>query len=230
MSTAKVVVLFGFMALAVSLFPDVCMAQCVPSYCGNLTISPPFRLKSNPIKCPESEYELVCENNRTALYTSVCGKFFVEEISYGKRTFRLLDPSLDRNKCSFPCSLLLTFPFGPLFYFISITENSIMYVLNCNMRMNSALYVDASNCTNSSSSPHTYFFLFNNYQTLVSDFHESCRIEAQFPVMLSNISGLSASDIYHNLLMGLELNWNWFCYANNSGCSSGESTSWRERM
>ncbi|GKV25654.1 hypothetical protein SLEP1_g35053 [Rubroshorea leprosula] len=226
MSRAKVIVLFGFMALALSLFPDVCVAHCVPSSCGSLIVSPPFRLKSDPIKCPESEYELVCENNRTVLHTSACGKFFVKEISYEKRTVRLLDPSLDRNKCSFPCSLLLSFPCRALSYFMSITENSIMYVLNCNMRMNSALYVDASNCTNSSSSPHTYFFLFNDSQTQVSDFNESCKIEAQFPVMLSNISGLSASDIYDDLLMGFELNWYWF-RANNSDC---RSTSWRERM
>ncbi|GLT61343.1 hypothetical protein SLA2020_340580 [Shorea laevis] len=231
MSRAKVVVLFGFMAFALSLFPDVCMAHCVPSFCGNLLIRPPFRLKSDSIKCPESECELVCENNRTALLTSTCGKFFVEEISYENQTVRLLDPSLDRNKCSFPCSLL-TFQCGRPFYFSFIIENSIMYVLNCNMRMNSALYVDASSCTNSSSSPHTYFFLFND-QTKLSDFNESCRIEAQFPVMLSNISGLSASDFYRQMRMGFELEWvwfNWSHYANNKDCNSRESTSWPEWM
>ncbi|GKV46642.1 hypothetical protein SLEP1_g53616 [Rubroshorea leprosula] len=223
MSRTKVVVPLGFMVLALSLFPDVCVAHCVPSSCGSLIVSPPFRLKSDPIKCPESEYELVCENNRTVLHTSACGKFFVEEISYEWQTVRLLDASLHRNKCSFPCSRLLTFPCARVVYFRYITENSIMYVLNCNMRMNSALYVDASNFTNSSSSPHTYFFLFKDNQTQVSDFNESCRIEAQFPVMLSNVSGLSASDIYDNLLMGFKLNWTWFD-ANNSDCSSV----WRE--
>ncbi|GLT55614.1 hypothetical protein SLA2020_287190 [Shorea laevis] len=226
MSKAKVVVLFGFMALALSLFPDVCMAHCVPSSCGNLTISPPFWLQSDPIKCPKSEYELVCENNRTTLHTRISGKFFVEEIYYENMTVRLLDASLHRNKCSFPSSLLLTFPCVSFSYFSYVTGNSIMYVLNCNMRMNSALYVDASNCTNSPSSPHTYFFLFNNGQTMLSDFNESCRTEAQFPVMLSNISGLSASDIYDYLLMGFQLNSYWL-NANYWDC---RSTSWRETM
>ncbi|GKV46663.1 hypothetical protein SLEP1_g53640 [Rubroshorea leprosula] len=213
------------MALVLSFFPDACMAHCVPSSCGNLPIRPPFRLKGDPIKCGDSKYELVCENNRATLLTSSCGKFFVEDISYENETVRLLDASLHRNKCSFPCSLLLTFPCGSEYRFSYITENSIMYVLNCNMRMNSALYVDASNGTNGTSSPHTYFFLFKDSQTQVSDFNESCRIEAQFPIMLSNISGLSASDIYDNLLRGLELSWDWFDY-NDSHCRWG----WRERM
>ncbi|GKV25690.1 hypothetical protein SLEP1_g35086 [Rubroshorea leprosula] len=222
MSRAKVVVLFGFMALALSLFPDVCMAHCVPSSCGNLTISPPFWLKSDRIKCPESKYELVCENNRATLRTRTSRKFFVEEISYENQTVRLLDVSLHRNKCSFPCSLLLTYPCVSISQFSVITNNSIMYVLNCNMRINSALYVDASNCTNNPSSPHTYFFLFNDDQTQVSDFNESCRIEAQFPVMLSNISGLSASDIYLQMLMGFELRWVWI-KLNNRGCGLWQS-------
>ncbi|GKV48560.1 hypothetical protein SLEP1_g55360 [Rubroshorea leprosula] len=73
--------------------------------------------------------------------------------------------------------------------------------------MNSSLYVDASACTNRSSSPYTYFFLFNHSQQKSSDFNESCRIEAQFPFSKSNITRLSASDIYHKLLEDYEIDW-----------------------
>ncbi|GKV46684.1 hypothetical protein SLEP1_g53660 [Rubroshorea leprosula] len=225
---AKVVSLFGLMALAVSLFPDTCMADCVPSSCGNLTIDYPFRLGTDPKECGRPWFELVCKNNHTTLPSkfSTYQNFLVEEISYVNYTVRVVDASLDRNKCSIPYYSFLKFqcwPFqdGPSFG--GITENSVMYVLNCNMPISSPLHVDASNCTNSPSSPHTYFFLFNN-QTKLLDFNESCRIEAQFPVMLSNISGLSASDIYLHMLMGFELKYGpWFLYNNVENCSSSLS-------
>ncbi|GLT55615.1 hypothetical protein SLA2020_287200 [Shorea laevis] len=228
---AKVVAFFGLMALAVSLFPDTCMADCVPSSCGNLTIDYPFRLGSDPKECGRPLYELVCKNNRTTLPRkfSTHQNFLVEEISRENETVRVVDASLDRNKCSIPHYPLLKFPCRADQYGVSfsmITTNSIMYVLNCNMPMSSLLYVDASNCTNSSSSAHTYFFLFNS-RTKLSDFNESCRIEAQFPVMLSNISGLSASDIYLKMLMGFELSWAWFYDITGKQCSS---LSLRENM
>ncbi|GLT61351.1 hypothetical protein SLA2020_340640 [Shorea laevis] len=215
------------MALAVSLFPDTCMADCVPS-CGNLTIGYPFRLRGDPKECGLPWYELVCKNNHTTLplELSTHQNFLVEEISRENRTVRVVDASLDRNKCSIPYYPLLKFQCwqsqnGPSFR--NITENSIMYVLSCNMPISSPLHVDASNCTNSPSSPHTYFFLFNN-QTKLSDFNESCRIEAQFPVMLSNISGLSASDIYLQMLMGFELKYSpWFAFNNVEFCGSSLS-------
>ncbi|GKV46648.1 hypothetical protein SLEP1_g53624 [Rubroshorea leprosula] len=172
--------------------------------------------------------ELVCKNNRTTLppEPSTYRNFSVEGISYKNTTLRLVDPSLDRNKCSIPYYLLLKFPcrLSSPDHFSSITDNNIMYVLDCFMPMSSPLYVDASSCTNSSSSAYTYFFLFNDSQTKLSDFNESCRIEAQFPVKLSNISGLSASDIYLQMLKGFELKWNWFDY--NQGC--GSKLKWRE--
>ncbi|GKV31336.1 hypothetical protein SLEP1_g40032 [Rubroshorea leprosula] len=223
---AKVVVLFGLMALVMSLFPDACMAGCVPSSCGNLTIDFPSRLLSDPNECCFPRSKLVCKNNRTTLphELSAYQNFSVEEISCENGTVRVVDASLDRNKCSipyyYPLLKLLCWPDknGPSFR--NITENSIMHVLNCNMPISSPLYVDASNCTNSPSSPHTYFFLFNN-QAKLSDFNESCRIEAQFPVMLSNISGLSASDIYSQMLMGFELNyWEWLYNNDPDYCSS----------
>ncbi|XVF12649.1 hypothetical protein REPUB_Repub08aG0137200 [Reevesia pubescens] len=60
--------------------------------------------------------------------------------------------------------------------------------------------------TSSSSSPWTYFYLLNS-DAEISDFNQACRIEAQFPVMISNISGLSAFDIYKTLLKGVEVSW-----------------------
>ncbi|XP_039032359.1 rust resistance kinase Lr10-like [Hibiscus syriacus] len=90
---------------------------------------------------------------------------------------------------------------------ISWYPSHIMYLVNCTTKMNSSVYVDASRCrTNSSSSPWTYFYFSGTYSN-ISDFHQSCRFVAQFPFMLSNISGLSTFDIYRNLLKGVEVSW-----------------------
>ncbi|GLT61966.1 hypothetical protein SLA2020_346360 [Shorea laevis] len=210
---------------------------CPPfSSCGNLSIIYPFRLNTDPVECGLPGYELACENNRTTLATEL-GKFFVENIighkytSYRFESFdsgepssvengtayalRLVDASLRRDMCSIPRSSLVAGPCREIrLYDYSSNMFSFryrtMYILNCNIPMNSSLYVDASACTNRSSSPYTYFFLWNYPQTKVSDFNESCTIEAQFPFWLSNITGLSASDIYHKLLEGYEINWDSF--------------------
>ncbi|GKV48554.1 hypothetical protein SLEP1_g55355 [Rubroshorea leprosula] len=232
------------MAFALSLCPDACLARakykpCPPfSSCGNLSIVYPFRLNTDPVECGLLGYELACEHNRTTLVTKL-GKFFVENIIGHKYTdyrfdsdgvlsfvengteyaLRLVDASLRRDMCSIPRSSLVEARCGEIrLYNYSSNmfsfEYDILYILNCNIPMNSSLYVDASACTNRSSSPYTCFFL----QPKSSDFNESCTIEAQFPFLLSDITGLSASDIYHKLLEGYEIDWDSFtnnrCWVN----------------
>ncbi|KAG8501936.1 hypothetical protein CXB51_004798 [Gossypium anomalum] len=198
-------VLFSIFALTLSLSPDVSDGRagksnhCGPSLCGNVNISHPFRLKGQPRGCGDSWYELECKRNRTSFPTEY-GNFYVLDISYVNRTLRLVDVSLVDENCSIPRS--------------SIVESIIwyragtMYLVNCTTRMkSSSVYVDASRCpTNSSSSPWTYFYFPVSFSN-ISDFHHSCRFIAQFPVMLSNISGLSPSNIYKNLLEGVEVSW-----------------------
>ncbi|GKV46686.1 hypothetical protein SLEP1_g53662 [Rubroshorea leprosula] len=110
MLRAKLEVLFNLMVLAFSFFPDACMARakykpCFPfSSCGNLSITYPFRLNSDPVECGEPGYELVCDNNCTTLVTKD-GKFFVENIT--NSSVRLVDASLQRDICSIPHSSFL---------------------------------------------------------------------------------------------------------------------------
>ncbi|KAL3725508.1 hypothetical protein ACJRO7_030525 [Eucalyptus globulus] len=55
---------------------------CAPSSCGDVrVIQYPFRLKDDPKSCGRSEYELVCENNRTVLYL-YAGRYYVKSIYY----------------------------------------------------------------------------------------------------------------------------------------------------
>ncbi|KAB2033193.1 hypothetical protein ES319_D04G001900v1 [Gossypium barbadense] len=205
-------VLFSVFALTLSLSPDVSDGRagksnhCNPSLCGHVNISHPFRLKGQPRECGDRRFELECKGNRTSFPTKY-GNFYVLNISYVYGTLRLVDVSLVDENCSIPRSSIVDSSDSYLEYIIANGADT-MYLVNCTTKMkSSSVYVDASRCpTNSSSSPWTYFYfpvLFSN----ISDFHHSCRFISQFPVMLSNISGLSPSYIYKNLLEGVDVYW-----------------------
>ncbi|XWS50377.1 hypothetical protein CRYUN_Cryun12cG0082800 [Craigia yunnanensis] len=201
---------FGLLVLALtfSLLPDACTARgmhkhCRPSLCGNINISYPFRLKGQPRRCGDRRFELECEQNRTT-FPMKFGNFYVLDISYVNQTLRLLDASLDKENCSIPRSSI------PSYYDYDesiLSYGNGMYLVNCTMKMTSSVYVDASRCrTDGFSSPQTYFY-FLEFYTEISNFNQSCTIEAQFPSMLSNISGLSTFDIYKMLMKGVQVSW-----------------------
>ncbi|TYG72225.1 hypothetical protein ES288_D04G003100v1 [Gossypium darwinii] len=204
-------VLFSVFALTLSLSPDVSDGRagksnhCNPSLSGHVNISHPFRLKGQPRGCGDRRFELECKRNRTSFPTKY-GNFYVLNISYVYGTLRLVDVSLVDENCSIPRSSIV---YSPYSYQEDINYGRhTMYLVNCTTRMkSSSVYVDASRCpTNSSSSPWTYFYFPVSFSN-ISDFHHSCRFIAQFPVMLSNISGLSPSYIYKNLLEGVDVYW-----------------------
>ncbi|TYH75216.1 hypothetical protein ES332_D04G004500v1 [Gossypium tomentosum] len=203
-------VLFSIFALTLS--PDVSDGRagksnhCGPSLCGHVNISHPFRLKGQPRRCGDRRFELECKRNRTS-FPMKYGNFYVLNISYVDRTLRLVDVSLVDENCSIPRSSIVDSSDSYLEHIIANGADT-MYLVNCTTRMkSSSVYVDASRCpTNSSSSPWTYFYFPVSFSN-ISDFDHSCRFIAQFPVMLSNISGLSPSYIYKNLLEGVEVSW-----------------------
>ncbi|KAK5834647.1 hypothetical protein PVK06_010323 [Gossypium arboreum] len=208
-------VLFSIFAFTLSLSPDVSNGRagkskhCRPSLCGNVNIRHPFRLKGQPRGrgCDDRRFELECKRNRT-IFPMKYGNFYVLNISYLDQSLRLVDLSLVDENCSIPQSFIVhastTYENGIYWPYRAGT----MYLVNCTTRMkSSSVYVDASRCpTNSSSSPWTYFYFPVSFSN-ISDFHHSCRFIAQFPVMLSNISGLPPSYIYKNLLEGVEVYW-----------------------
>ncbi|KAK8501665.1 hypothetical protein V6N12_002403 [Hibiscus sabdariffa] len=199
--------LFSILALTSSLSPYVSDARpgrsnpCDSSMCGNVEIRRPFRLKGQPRKCGDKRFELECKRNRTASFPMKYGNFYVLHISYVNQTIRLVDASLVDGNCSVPRSSM---------YEENMIEwypAHIMYLLNCTTKMKSSVYVDASRCgTNSSFSPWTHLYFLASPSN-ISYFHESCRCVAQFPFQLSNISGLSTSDIYRNLLKDVDVSW-----------------------
>ncbi|KAG8502331.1 hypothetical protein CXB51_000317 [Gossypium anomalum] len=198
-------------ALFVILFPGVCLARqlinqdCGSTFCGNLNISFPFRLKNQPPQCGLYDFELECENNNRTTVVAREGKFFVQQIFYENYTIQMVDTSLDTDDCnSLPLSSLY---YNYYFYSISFY---IMYVVNCTEPINSSLYIEASRCTtksNTSSSLPTSHFYFLDAKTRPSDFNQACTIEAEAPIIVENITGMSTPDIYKKLLEGFWVEW-----------------------
>ncbi|KAE8703329.1 putative receptor-like protein kinase [Hibiscus syriacus] len=223
--------LLHLLALALSLFPHASMARgtdnhCVSTLCGNLSISYPFRLKTQPQNCGVKSCELVCENNR-AIFPAEHGNFYVQRISYANQTFQLVDLNLENDNCSLPLGSL---PFNTTssgeFSRLPGTSNTYtysgtgivfdthiyqeIYVVKCSTRMNKSWsgvnYIDASRC--SSSPPAAdYFYYFLDGRTTTSGFHHSCTVEARVPISLRTINGLSSFDIYKTLMKGVQLKW-----------------------
>ncbi|KAB2095491.1 hypothetical protein ES319_A01G040900v1 [Gossypium barbadense] len=213
-------------ALFVILFPAVCFARhlinqdCGSTFCGNLNISFPFRLKNQPPQCGHYGFEFECENNNRTILVKKEGKFSVQQIFYENYTIRIVDASLDTDDCnSLPLSSVYYYLYYPglLSFSLSSSNNyyydgrfviSIIYVMNCTKPIKSSLYIEASRCTtksNTSSFLPTSHFYFLNGNTHLS---EACTIEAAVPIMVDNITGMSTLDIYKKVLEGFWVKWN----------------------
>ncbi|XP_021287566.1 LEAF RUST 10 DISEASE-RESISTANCE LOCUS RECEPTOR-LIKE PROTEIN KINASE-like 2.2 [Herrania umbratica] len=206
---------FGLMAsLALFLLPEACIAgrrnkDCGFTLCGDVNISSPFRLTSQPRRCGDHRYELECDNNNRTTLVVKHGRFYVQNISYENSTIRVVDASLGKNDCSLPRS---SFIFGDpckLPYSVSYPGSSIMYLVNCTTPMKSSPYVDASRCPSRSSHPPTFFYFLDG-ETKMYDFNQFCTVEARVPVGLKNINDMSTLDIYGKLLLGFELSWYYY--------------------
>ncbi|KAB2043811.1 hypothetical protein ES319_D01G044900v1 [Gossypium barbadense] len=213
--------LIFLLALALSLFPHASTARsigkhCGVTSCGNLSVSYPFRLKSQPQGCGLSWFELVCNNHRT-IFPTEDGDFYVQNISYFNKTIHLQDVDVANHNCSIPLSSLplppidnITFQNDFSLYEYSYSEYSNIYVVNCSMKMNKSWhgvnYINASRCS-SSTQTNSNFYYFVDGGTPPSDFNPSCTVEARVPISLHNISGLSTFDIYKKLMMGTRIKW-----------------------
>ncbi|GMJ05339.1 hypothetical protein HRI_004203100 [Hibiscus trionum] len=222
--------LLHLLALALSLFPHSSMARGTDKHtapmCGNLTISYPFRLKSQPQNCAPKSCELVCENNR-AIFPAEHGNFYVQHISYADQTFHLVDANLENDNCSLPLSSLPfnttssgqfprvpgtsnTYTYADSGIGFDTYANAEIYVVKCSVKMNESWsgvrYIGASRC---SSSPlrADYFHYFLDGGAPHSGFHPSCNVEARVPISLRNINGFSTLDIYRKLMKGVQLTW-----------------------
>jgi hypothetical protein len=138
---------------------------CAPS-CGNIHISYPFRLSTDPNNsCGNKKYELTCENNRPALYLNKGVKYYVQAIDYSNFTIRLVDADVQKDDCfSIPRhSLILYYFIYNRDYYLPDEISTLIFMSCRNPKLISPSYniVDASSCKNGSS-------LFNSTSNISS--------------------------------------------------------------
>ncbi|XVF18382.1 hypothetical protein REPUB_Repub11eG0016600 [Reevesia pubescens] len=223
----------GAFAFFLILFPGVCLARhgnrdCGSALCGNVNISYPFRLKTQPRNCGYHSLELECENNNRTTSVMKNGKFSVKEINYENYSMRVVDARIDNDDCSSLPLSSLSFDCGngySPYPYLNPYPYSYPYLVNCTTTMKSSLYVDASRCANSSSRPSSYFYFLDS-RTSASDFNQSCTVEAEVPIVVDNntIAGMSTVDIYKKLSMGFELSWEYY----NSSCDFKSKISFQD--
>ncbi|MBA0733509.1 hypothetical protein Gogos_017515, partial [Gossypium gossypioides] len=87
---------------------------------------------------------------------------------------------------------------------------SIIYVVNCRKPIKLSQYINASRCITksniSSPSPSTSFFYFLDRNTVLN-LNQACTMEAEVPIMVKSISGMSTLAIYNKLSDGFYLSW-----------------------
>ncbi|KAL3714276.1 hypothetical protein ACJRO7_006240 [Eucalyptus globulus] len=125
------------------------------SSCGNIrNISYPFRLKSDPKGCGHSDYELICERNRTVLYLQV-GRYYVKSIYYDfyrdKVNFngfiKLVDDGLQEGNCSsLPHHSLMNSNLSRIYPYYPFSSGLVVFVKCSRPAASSSWYVDTKPC------------------------------------------------------------------------------------
>ncbi|XP_075639248.1 LEAF RUST 10 DISEASE-RESISTANCE LOCUS RECEPTOR-LIKE PROTEIN KINASE-like 2.3 isoform X2 [Castanea sativa] len=203
--------------------------QCTPSFCGNINISYPFRLMTDPKNCGDSSYELWCEKNHTAVLSIFGGKYYVKEINYSAYTFRIVDWGIqNENYFSSPryplyrlnqpyyerSDLSLALPDGNTYL------NRIMIFMSCEKPVNTPLYLNTSTCiyngeysSNSSishSKRYKYVTIGEVISMTVKDVKDSCKVEqmvmTSWPPQNDN-PNISCIEVHNQLAYGFRLSW-----------------------
>ncbi|TYI41777.1 hypothetical protein ES332_A01G049200v1 [Gossypium tomentosum] len=184
-------------ALFLILFPGASLARhlfnqdCGSTFCGNLNISYPFRLKNQPPQCGCYELELACENNNRTTLVLREGKFVVQNFFYENKTIQVMDSNLDKNDCN------------------SLPLSSIYFKY-----LDGQLYSVFSSPHYYSHSHHYYTSYYYYSRELeasiintVQNLNQACTVEAEVPIMVKSISGMSTLAIYNKLSQGFYLSW-----------------------
>ncbi|KAJ8774999.1 hypothetical protein K2173_020003 [Erythroxylum novogranatense] len=193
------------------------------SFCGDISIRLPFRLKTDPEGCGYKLFELDCEDNhKTVLYLFSSAKYYVREINYANFSFRFVDAGVQKDNCSslprHPLTqnllhLLIMSKSFPKFWEELVFVRCVNPVAQ-NVRYNSDRlhhlgyskwesafkYIDTSSCNYSASHSlkKEYSYVVVSYDGIrVSDLEDLCRVER---TMLQTASDAESLLSYKNNL------------------------------
>ncbi|KAE9604892.1 putative glycerophosphodiester phosphodiesterase, protein kinase RLK-Pelle-LRK10L-2 family [Lupinus albus] len=230
MEMAKEASFYSIYAITITillLFQQTCTSidpkLCPPSSCGKThNITYPFRLKTDPITCGDTRYELDCHNNNTLL-TLFSGKYYVQDIDYNKYTILVSDVGViddEDSNCSFiPSYFLYEGSFGNNFIgpgtnpFKLDATITISYFNCSNMVIDDHRYVDVGT-TCSDSGGHIYAVVDNssNHDFSVMDIKIGCQLKVSTfanwgRVEYDKNKNISYDEIHNMLVYGFRLSW-----------------------
>lgn len=189
-------------------------SSCSSSSCGNLKISYPYRLKSDPRSCGfnRPNFELECRNNQTLL-TVRSKTYLVQEINYDFYTMKLIDPNIKKGNLS-SCPLYSNY-YDDWDYTVSSSYfdlNTRVTFIHCLNPVNSSKYVQAPFCGNRSSIfvnlSEIHSYVVTGERMTISDLEDSCtvdRVVLASPVELMWNNSLAS--IYDAMANGFEFTW-----------------------
>ncbi|KAL6321094.1 hypothetical protein AAG906_012866 [Vitis piasezkii] len=206
---AKLVALAVFHTFLLAICAANGNQTCRPSSCGDIqNISYPFRLKGDPSWCGDSEYELVCENNRTMVNLNL-GKYYVADINYNHSTIRVVDPGVEKGNCLSTPPYFLTREISHYYgiYYLELTGmTSTAVLMNCDQPVSEGSYIPITPCNATSSSSQAYVYALVGGESMeVGDIKYSCTISRTIITQFLKPGNLSMSDLQEKLLLGLEL-------------------------
>ncbi|KAL8534554.1 hypothetical protein ACS0TY_010534 [Phlomoides rotata] len=210
----KILILLSFFVVYSTAQNNKPPSSCSSSSCGNIRISYPYRLKSDPRSCGfnRPNFELECRNNQTLL-TVTSKSYLVQEIDYDFFTIKLIDPNINRGNLS-SCPLYSNY-YDDWDYTISSSYfdlNTRVTFIHCLNAVNSSKYVPATFCGNRSSnfinSSQIHSYIITGERMTISDLEDSCtvdRVVLASPVELMWNNSLAS--IYDAMANGFVFTW-----------------------
>ncbi|XP_042055694.1 LEAF RUST 10 DISEASE-RESISTANCE LOCUS RECEPTOR-LIKE PROTEIN KINASE-like 2.1 [Salvia splendens] len=201
-------------------FTERCRAKnsshCITSSCGNISISYPFRLRSDPANCghPDSIFALECKKDQLTLHTN-SRRYNVEAITYSNFSIRISDPGLDsKNISSCPIYSYVDndFVYSSYIYTYYPIGIYITYI-NCLSPVANPLYIENPFCANTSTLSNTsrIYSYVTAEKILVPDLEASCTFDtatqATFVWPSTDHHNYSYAQIHDLLAYGFELSW-----------------------
>ncbi|XP_073130751.1 uncharacterized protein [Henckelia pumila] len=189
-------------------------SSCVSSSCGQISISYPFRLATDPPNCghPDPIFELQCLQNRPILQPK-SGKYVVQSISYANFSVRVSDLGIvEKNYTSCPAyssdSLWDTTNYMSLY----LQSNKDIILVSCLNPVNRPLYVEDPACGNRTdflNSSRVYNYLVVGWVPDSELAENSCREDRRTLVSSDALSGNNASYtmIHDSMAYGMGLSW-----------------------
>ncbi|XP_073304857.1 LEAF RUST 10 DISEASE-RESISTANCEUS RECEPTOR-LIKE PROTEIN KINASE-like 1.4 [Primulina huaijiensis] len=184
-------------------------SSCVSSSCGEISISYPFRLATDPPNCghPDPIFKLQCLQNRTILQSD-SAKYVVRSISYNNFSIRVSDLGIvEKNYSS--CPAYSSNALETRYLSAGFSNTDILFV-NCLKPVSNRLYVEDPVCGNPtafSNSSRVYSYLVVGW-TMDSETTEFCREDRRTLVSSDTlIDNRNYTIIHDSMAYGMELIW-----------------------